>query len=40
MTKYRINSEKNGIEVIFDSKPAADIITALKNEGVKKDDIR
>jgi len=31
MTNYTINSELNGIEIYFDTKPLNDIITSLKN---------
>ena len=33
MTTYRINEEFNGIEITFESKPAEDIRSTLKENG-------
>ena len=35
MAAYAINNELNGIEITFDSKPAAAIIEALKASGYR-----
>ena len=35
MATYSINKEHNGIEVIFDTKPARDVLDALKAEGFR-----
>lgn len=35
MTTYRLNEEKNGIEITFDAKPAEEIRTELKENGFR-----
>lgn len=35
MTEYRINNNKNGVELVFDKKPAADVLTMIKGAGFR-----
>ena len=35
MNKYRINTELNGIELLFDKKPAADVLARVKSYGFR-----